>query len=263
MPRGRPRQETVATSTYNDGLGDAGSALVTSAASAASAAWEGWGTALKPACEPLCVARKPLSEKSVAVNVLRWGTGALNIDACRIEGENPSVSRRETSRRTGNAPGHPGEYGSTIKSRITPEAYNREHPGEELGRWPANVVIDEEAAELLDEQSGEQCLQHRSTDSGGASRFFYCAKASQSERHESGRNLHPTVKPLDLMKWLVRMVTPPNGIVLDGFAGSGTTGVACSEEGVRAILCDMNPAYVEMIRKRLLDAQRPLLETTL
>lgn len=152
------------------------------------------------------------------------------------------------------------------------------------GRWPANVVLDEEAAEALDVQSGTlktgawdgkrtipkeggiygdfaavgQTQRARPADTGGASRFFYTAKASSAEREleDGGRSTHPTVKPVDLMRWLVRLVTPPGGTVLDPFAGSGTTGVACAEEGFRFIGIEREPEYHAIALARIAAATR-------
>jgi DNA modification methylase len=152
--------------------------------------WDGWGTALKPANEPIVVARKPISEKAVAENVMKWGTGGLNIDGCRIE-----------------------------------------------SRFPANIILDEEAGRMLDEQQE------------GASRFFYCAKASKKERGEG--NIHPTVKPLKLISYLITLVTPPNGICLDIFEGSGTHALACIENGFKYIGFELNKHYCDIANKRI------------
>lgn len=193
--------------------------------------WAGWETALKPAHEPICVARKPL-DGTVAANVLKHGTGALNIDACRVgyQGEDditPEVGQGTPGERNpgcgANLPGYKENWGAW-------EANQK-------GRWPANVLLDEEAARLLDEQSG------------GASRFFYCAKASRRERGEG--NKHPTVKPLALMEYLCRLVTPPGATILDPFAGSGTTGVAAILGGWSFIGIEKDAAYAEVARARL------------
>ena len=218
--------------------------------------WHGWGTALKPAYEPAILARKPL-RGTVADNVAQWGVGGLNIDGCRL--------------------------------------------GEDGGRWPANVILDEEAAAALDEQSGvtrsirrvgkrtgkeagtygqyvgqnEVDMGH--SDSGGASRFFYTAKASRSEREAgldgvemrkagvmNGRqtgslgaitsphaNHHPTVKPIALMRYMIRLVAPRGAVVLDPFMGSGSTGCAAMVEGMQFIGIDITPEYVDIARRRL------------
>jgi site-specific DNA-methyltransferase (adenine-specific) len=187
--------------------------------------WEGWGTALKPAYEPIILARKPLIG-TVATNVLAYGTGAINIDACRVEGENPSIQRRASAAASGNAPGHCGEYTHTINDRSSPEAYLRERPGEALGRWPANVAHD-------------GCIP---------TRFFYCAKATADERIASK---HPTVKPIALLRWLARMICRPDGVILDPFAGTGTTGEAAVCEGMRAVLIEREEDSQADIHRRM------------
>lgn len=241
--------------------------------------WQGWGTALKPAFEPICLARKPLSESNVAANVLRWGTGAINADGCRIgatRGVPASLSRR-------NRTTVYGKYGGGNPKELNPN----------LGRWPANLVLShtpecrEVEAEpatawacvpgcpvrLLDERSGERpgtridkpslCATDGVTsfdrmrgnrpargfaDTGGASRFFYTAKADHADRDGTR---HPTVKSVDLLKWLVRLVTPPDGVVLDPFMGSGTTVYAARELGFRAIGIDREGGYVQDAIRRL------------
>ena len=205
-------------------------------------AWQGWGTALKPAFEPVVVARKPLGEKTVAANVLAHGTGALNIDATRIA---------TTDDLSGNV------------------------NAELAGRWPANVALDESQAAALDEQSGHSRgrggavglgkgraenasgiastgrVASKHDDEGGASRFFYVAKAPKSERPVVDGTAHPTVKPLTLMRYLIRLVTPPGGCVVDPFAGSGTTLEAAYLEGFEAIGCEMTPEYWPLVAARI------------
>lgn len=227
--------------------------------------FEGWGTALKPANEPICLARKSLEKKlTVAKNVQKWGTGALNIDAGRIEASDapdvPNFSSNAKSRHVGILNG--GKV-SADEPRTTSAS--------QQGRWPANILFDEEAAKLLDEQSGQlksgkpgsrkkewagyatglKTLEKESGfgDSGGASRFFYVAKASKSERGKE--NTHPTVKPVKLMEYLIKLVTPPTGIVLDPFCGSGTTGVAATRLGFGFIGIEREAEYVEIARKRM------------
>jgi DNA modification methylase len=220
--------------------------------------WQGWGTALKPAFEPVVVARKPLIG-TVAANVLAHGTGALNVDGCRVEGDVPSVPQPVYGVRDdgvtdfGSGVGRNGQMSSA--------------PG---GRWPANVVLDESQAEALDEQSGTtqaRIGKPRGADSGegwgmtatgaeyddlgGASRFFYVAKADASERPRVNGTAHPTVKPLSLMRWLVRLVTPPGGTVLEPFAGSGTTVEACIIEGFQCIAIEREADYLPLIRQRI------------
>jgi site-specific DNA-methyltransferase (adenine-specific) len=236
--------------------------------------WSGWGTALKPAHEPIVVARKPLSG-TVAANVLAHGTGALNIDGCRVEfapgdeggvwgdhGQNPENHKTE-----------PGSDGTTMGRGWHRPGSSRN----DQGRWPPNVVLDEAAAAELDRQSGTSTSRKGSErasanamwgrpnhvnngsseydDVGGASRFFptfrYEAKAPADERPRVNGTAHPTVKPLGLVRWLVRLVTPPGGLVLDPFAGSGTTGEACIIEGFQCVLIEREADYLPLIRARL------------
>jgi site-specific DNA-methyltransferase (adenine-specific) len=248
---------------------------------------DGYGTALKPAFEPIVLARKPLSERNVAANVQRWGTGALNIDGCRIEGKPASFG--PGTRKRGGIMGEPDGQMPAWSS--------------DAGRWPANVILDEQAAEMLDQQTGERrsaglyptTVQGSPglygghigvtqgplyADSGGASRFFYVPKADREERNrglygfeedlplgangspnavgttrgslsQPRANVHPTVKPVELMQWLCRMVTPPHGLVLDPFLGSGTTGIAALREGFEFIGIEREPDYVEIARARI------------
>lgn len=241
---------------------------VTAPATEAARAWQGWGTALKPAWEPIILARKPLVG-TVAANVLAHGTGAINVDACRI-GDFQNMTPSGVDRR--NAKLHelgyrPGEY---------PTGADEKTPNTPPGRWPANVALDEEAAAMLDGQTGDlgksaggfkegstgafgkngvygeakgQARPPGFGDSGGASRFFYTAKASRTERGEG--NTHPTVKPLALMRWLAKLVTPPGGVILDPFAGSGTTLLAAQAEGFDAVGIEREAEYVEIARKRI------------
>ena len=275
--------------------GNTGSAAITVPCTDAAREWDGWGTALKPACEPIVLARKPLAG-TVAANVLTHGTGALNIDACRI-------ATAETLRlgKTGLA------SEKFFTKGVASQVDKHQH---EAGRWPANVLLDEEAAALLDEQAGERTSNSMRAgtkagrksavyngdlgrplaadivgSSGGASRFFYVAKAARRERdagldhlparsggeatvREDGsaglnspragagrrggaRNFHPTVKPIELMRYLVRLVTPPGGLVLDPFAGSGTTGIAALREGMRFVGVDLEPEYARIAIARI------------
>lgn len=253
-----------------------------------AAQWSGWGTALKPAMEPVIVARKPLVG-TVAANVQRHGTGAINVDGCRI-GSDSITTKRPAA--TGAAKVY-GAYGGGADT-------------EHLGRWPANVILDAEAGAMLDAQSGitsssdavrnngafksvakgfetaRESFGH--ADSGGASRFFYCAKADGAERDaglddlpivrgadlvdrdegsagltpragagrssDGRRNIHPTVKPIDLMRYLCRLVTPKGGTVLDPFCGSGTTLVAGILEGFNVIGVDMETPHALISLRR-------------
>lgn len=222
--------------------------------------WQGWGTALKPAFEPIVVGRKPLTG-TVAANVLEHGTGALNVDGCRV-GTSETLGWAKGG--WGNAAVGAGGYGEFDSRGITVEG----------GRWPTNVVLDASQAAKLDAESGvsqSRIGKPRGADSGegwgmtatgaeysdlgGASRFFptfhYEAKAPQHERPRDGETAHPTVKPLDLMRWLVRLVTPPCGTVLEPFAGSGTTAEACVVEGFKCIAIEREASYLPLIVQRL------------
>jgi DNA modification methylase len=192
--------------------------------------WEGWGTALKPAHEPIVMARKPLSEKTVAKNVLEHGTGGINIEESRIpyKSKDDMEIRKNTHRETnklgdGNFGG--GKYSQPVES----------------GRFPANIILDEEAGKILDEQS----------DVGGASRFFYCPKTSKRDRNEGVGNNHPTVKPTDLMLYLIRLVTPKGGTTLDPFMGSGSTGKAAIRGGFDFIGIEREEEYMEIAEARI------------
>jgi DNA modification methylase/transcriptional regulator with XRE-family HTH domain len=193
---------------------------ITVPATNAAKQWNGWGSALKPAHEPIVLARKPLLEPTIAANVLKHGTGAINIDGCRVASTDNTVQ----------------------------------------GRFPANLIHDgseEVAAEFAkygERKSGHKKPLHTPTNindfaasTGTADRFFYCAKASKKERNGSK---HPTVKPVALMRYLCRLITPPGGIILDPFAGSGTTGQAAIEEGFSAILIEKEPEYINDIKNR-------------
>jgi len=228
--------------------------------------WEGWGTALKPAHEPICVARKPLIG-TVAENVLTYGTGAINIDECRVD--NNSRPLVVSDRRLEHNTYGPGLGGSQAIGTTN------------LGRWPANVIHDgsEEVLEGFPDSKGQQGDVkgteparrnkvfgkdevrnpfERRKDTGSAARFFYCAKASKKERKGSS---HPTVKPLELMKYLCRLVTPPGGTILDPFAGTGTTGEAAKELGFNAILIEKDENFYRDIQARLYE--KPNLTTFL
>jgi hypothetical protein len=264
--------------------------------------WQGWGTALKPALEPIVVARKPLIG-TVAENVLTHGTGGLNIDASRIDG------KPRTTHTDGNHRGNTELYGQVSGGN---------YEGAQ-GRWPANLILDEYTAELLDEQSGitksgniKPHAQNHTTlyqgglakmseitgshqgDSGGASRFFYVAKASKRDRNEGledlpekgkvfngknpesagmadgsvedkfttqpAKNFHPTVKPTELMRYLVKLITPPGGTVLDPFTGSGSTGKAAILEGFDFIGIELTEDYWPIIEGRLKHAEAKVAE---
>ena len=279
--------------------------------------WQGWGTALKPASEHWVLIRKPLSEKTVAANVLKWGTGGINIEASRIEFQSEAAKASAT----------PGSFNfkegqSTSMYSATTLAKFKDSWVKPQGRFPANLILShtpyctddqcdiECAVKMLDEQSGHLLPtgnkkpsgtkgnsifgiglhEHEKsidTKGGGASRFFYCAKASKSEKNaglddldkkvfatsggaraaasrgekydgNSGfdqislrANHHPTVKSLKLMKYLITMITPPNGVVLDCFMGSGSTGVAAKALGFDFVGIEREADYYEIAKKRI------------
>jgi len=255
-----------------------------------SSPYEGWGTALKPAMELWTLCRKPLEEKTVASNTLKYGTGGINIDGCRVEGENTRLNGRKKE--------------SDDNNEIF-TGYGSQEKGEKnYGRFPANIILDgsDEVVGLFPNTTthgvktpydngaskginlgGGQVTPYETT-SGSASRFFYCAKASKSERNkgldgvdEKGKvfngqsdkpskevkdvekrfntkptkNFHPTVKPIKLMEYLVRLVTKPKGVVLDPFGGSGSTGIACVNQGFKFILFDNEQEYVDIAKARI------------
>jgi site-specific DNA-methyltransferase (adenine-specific) len=257
--------------------------------------WEGWGTALKPAHEPIVMARKPLSEKTVVDNVLEWGTGGLNIDGCRVGSETMI-----------NQPaGDNDVYNTSWKGTKT----------ETEGRFPANLILDEEAGKILDEQSGTSKStggriekktgwgefggsgqkeiidgQPGFGDTGGASRFFYCPKTSKTDRNEGledfeekksrkwrddkgmkltgsgnprnemSKNFHPTVKP---MLYLIRLVTPKGGTTLDPFMGSGSTGKGAVRGGFDFIGIEREEEYFEIAKARIdYEQKNPYIEET-
>ena len=196
--------------------------------------WSGWGTALKPAYEPIILARKPL-RGTVARNVQTYGTGAVNVDGCRISHDEPLEVTTRTAPRYSGAVMANGVRGG-IQSAVA--------SADPSGRWPANVLLDEAAAAAVDAVSD------------GASRFFYTSKASGEDRGRWQGNDHPTVKPTDLMRWLCRLVTPPGGLILDPFMGSGSTGVAAVAEGFRFVGIDIERHHVDIAERRLKHAAR-------
>jgi DNA modification methylase len=265
---------------------------ITAPATREAQQWQGWGTALKPALEPIVVARKPLIG-TVAENVLTHGTGGLNIDASRI----------------GSNGEHKRSFQPTNSDRNIYGEQSGFQPHNAEGRWPANLILDEYTAELLDEQSGQskspapyqqaskslpmygsEAFHDRPSthhgDSGGASRFFYVAKASKRDRNEGledlaekprntrvgdensvftplhavAKNFHPTVKPTALMQYLVKLITPPGGTVLDPFTGSGSTGKAAILEGFDFIGIELTEDYWPIIEGRLKHAEAKVAE---
>jgi hypothetical protein len=209
---------------------------------------------------------------------LEHGTGALNIDGCRIE-TNGLTARPPLSTAKHEGWQRPWNDDDVARARVTQRRNVSHDKRDTIGRWPANVTLDDEAAGLLDHQSGHLHARGNvkdekrqssngtwptwgvgmtsaadASDSGGASRFFYTAKASRKDRNTNGaNNTHPTVKPTKLMQWLITLVLPPGGILLDPFAGSGSTGVAARNLDVRCILIEREDEYVDIIRQRLDD----------
>ena len=266
---------------------------LTTPATDAARTWQGWGTALKPAHEPIVVARKPLAG-TVAGNVLAHGTGALNIDGCRVGEAGGTTGAFDGSRSSGVFAANDGRIGGTPAGGVQNIA---------AGRWPANVVLSHAddcgdtvcaggcPVATLDKQSGEltsganpsrrgadgerstygeyagqsDANPQRGAETGSASRFFpafrYEAKAPTTERIRLNGSAHATVKPLDLMRWLVRLVTPPGGVVLDPFAGSGTTAEAALLEGFRCITIEREPDYLPLIVQRINRRRDPVAAT--
>ena len=235
--------------------------IITAPATDAARQWQGWGTALKPALEPITVARKPLCG-TVAENVLQYGTGGINVDGCRVEGRERTdyglANSVRTQKNTFAAPSETADFDGT------------------KGRWPANLIHDgsDEVTGLFPETAsggGDKHGRNSSSfmsstnweafkgtsiggDTGSAARFFYTAKADKADRGHG--NNHPTVKPQALMRYLVRLVCQPGGVVLDPFSGSGTTAAAARLEQCRSILCELSAEYcdiaVERLRQRVL-----------
>ena len=261
---------------YGGDIDREGIQKITAPATEAAKKWDGFGTALKPALEPITVARKPLAEKTVAANVLKYGTGGLNIDGCRVnfesdadKAESVGKNQHEKYKNNGSA------KDAMIPFLASEKRTNYQAP---KGRWPANLIHDgsEEVKRLFPVTKGEKARKIKRTkqgseifkilgdeagemqpDNGGsAARYFYCAKASKKDR--GAGNNHPTVKPTDLMRYLVRLVTPPGGIVLDPFMGSGSTMKAAKLEGFEGIGIEMTPEYFKIAEKRVQEAEKEL-----
>jgi hypothetical protein len=248
--------------------------------------WRGLGSGLKPSLEPITVARKPLGKGTVAENVQRFGVGALNIDGCRVAttdklgggGEKAETSGKFTNdgwrRPWMDDPDALEAQAAKVRANV--------EKAEAVGRWPANLIHDgsdevlaafPNAPGQLAKASSSETRKNQNTygemkrgsqageprdDSGSAARFFYAAKASKSERGEG--NSHPTVKPIALMCYLCRLVTPPGGLILDPFTGSGSTGVAALQEGFRFLGCEREDAYVAIAEARLAQVIKQMLK---
>lgn len=246
-----------------------------------SARFDGINTALKPAWEPIALARKPPAV-SIAANALEFGTGGLNIDACRIDAGGESLGGGVVSART-DGWDRPWKHDAEAVERVRRRGREAVEKAEALGRYPANLIHDG-SAEVTglfpaeagafapvrgDEPSAQTGIVYGDItrqagvfhgDGGSAARFFYCAKAGPDDRLDSK---HPTVKPVELMRWLVRLITPPGGVVLDPFAGTGSTGVAALREGLGAVLIERDPEYQGDITRRfdrLTGRDAPLLQ---
>jgi site-specific DNA-methyltransferase (adenine-specific) len=233
---------------------------ITAPATDAAKQWDGWGTALKPACEFFTLARKPLSEKTVAANVLKWGTGGINIDGCRVGTE---------TIKTCGGDKFPSVYGT----------YKTAEESTHQGRFPANLIHDgsQQVMDLFPESKSGVAVKknldgrtynahqewgHKAKagedigygDKGSAARFFYCPKASKKDREEG--NTHPTVKPTALMAYLCRLITPTGGTVLDPYMGSGSTGKAAVSEGFDFIGCELDEDYYKIATARINQQQQ-------
>lgn len=224
--------------------------------------WDGWGTALKPAFEPIILAQRPISEKTIVDNVLKWGTGGINIDESRIALNGEIIPINVLENWSG--------FGQEVRPDYTPTVNTK-------GRWPANVILDEETGQMVDNQSGTLKsgkdavrtkegyfgehgglghagdVQTTYGDSGGASRFFYCSKSSKKEKENNGKS-HPTSKPIALMVYLVRLITPKGGIVLDPFLGGGSTALACMQLGFDCVGIEKEQEYYDLAMNRIKDA---------
>ena len=302
----------VGTAAYGDYAGNAGD--ITAPATDAAKQWDGWGTALKPALEPITLARKPL-EGTVAANVLKWHTGALNIDGCRVE--HASEADRASATPQGKVTAKSGALAGGTQHDGERAEFDR--PDTSKGRWPANLIHDgsdevlagfpnnnpgcrphiitaSDATEASNKEKGWGSVSVPKNKFAGfddgedksAARFFYCAKTSKTDRNEGledapdavlarscqaiaeakrgntveseggafnkarvVKNNHPTVKPTDLMRYLCRLVTPPEGIVLDPFMGSGSTGKAAMLEGFQFIGIERDAEYFAICQKRV------------
>jgi DNA modification methylase len=324
FPDGSKPRETQQLKIYNENEKYIGNPKYTKGTSP----YEGWGTALKPANEPICVARKPLSEKTIAENVLRWGTGGINVDGCRIGYEENDKTKNIVNYNYNLKDKQSGVMYHNYDGETKPSTGHKEKMMvfNNEGRFPANFIIECICDEvipgdihtnpncpcrLLDEQSGISESKKRKNpstrkdtsvlfnaigitntgegeynDKGGASRFFYVPKVSKKERNlgldgfeekesvlpglntfdESGnrlradgsiipplisKNNHPTVKPINLLTYLVRLITPPNGVVMDCYMGSGSVGIAAQLEGFQFIGMEMDKDYFNIAETRI------------
>lgn len=236
----------------NIGSGDRFQAMLTAPATDAARKWDGWGTSLKPSVEPAILARKPL-EGTVAANVLKWGTGALNIDACRIQPGDPAWPGPQESWDVPNPDAEGLHFKQQLKGTGEGRGITRStlHP---LGRWPANLYQCPKPS-TAERELGTEGLNV--TSAGQLTGRVEGSAGLQSPRAGAGRvsmgrrNIHPTVKPLHLMRWLVRLVCPSGGLVVDPFMGSGTTGMAAALEGMGFHGIERDAQYVQIASARL------------
>ena len=229
--RGRTKCATFGGSFSDDDGTTYGTRIDDTPATEAAKQWDGWGTALKPACEFFTLARKPLSEKTVAANVLKWGTGGINIDGCRVEAGDELKSGTYQRGKGAESSMNCAKDGSMEKEF--------KYDGSKR-RFPANLIHDG-SQEVLDLFPG--------TNKDSAARFFYCPKASKKDRDEG--NTHPTVKPTALMAYLCRLITPTGGVVLDPYMGSGSTGKAAVQEGFSFVGCELDEEYYKIAKARI------------
>ena len=266
---------------------------ITAPATEAARQWAGWGTALKPSIEPVVMARKPLAG-TVAANVLEWGTGGINVDGCRIAAEpwtRPGSNAvggvyGDFGNDTGRTGSPSGRWPANIIHDGSPEVL-AVFPQQKSGGFSQGMIQHSRACNVAKGAEAERVRDARAPDSGSAARFYYCAKASRAEREHgldalprgivdptraedsagrdnpragagrsgSGRaNIHPTVKPVDLMRYLLRLVTPPGGLTIDPYAGSGTTGVAAVHEGFRFAGCELETPHALIAVTRIAQA---------
>tara|TARA_R110000772_G_scaffold148919_4_gene259578 strand:+ start:1089 stop:2222 length:1134 start_codon:yes stop_codon:yes gene_type:complete len=225
---------------------------ITAPATPEAKEWDGWGTGLKPSQEPAILARKPIAEKNICLQVLKTGTGAINIDGCRFAYGDPCWVGPQC--KTGSRLTNTGSPFSKNSNDETAETFIENN----LGRWPANIYQCKKPSRSERDQGldhlaptlGSDAVQ-RKPDSAGINN----PRAGAGRTAETVKNFHPTVKPVDLMRWLVRLVTPPKGVVLDPFAGSGSTLVAATLEGIDSIGIEITPEYLPIITGRVKDAE--------
>ena len=262
---GTKQRATARAGIYSE---QKGQAMETAPATESAKQWDGWGSALKPACEFFTLCRKPLSEKTIAANVIKWGTGGINVDGCRVEAN-------------GEKTGSNGACGLSPESGWNENSMSRDVTTKQSttqGRFPANLIHDG-SQEVLDlfpvtkpspkvtrtknsnapqtsnaygQYSDEGRVINGHGDQGSAARFFYAAKASKKDREEG--NTHPTVKPTNLMAYLCRLITPTGGTVLDPYMGSGSTGKAARREGFRFVGIEREPEYMAIAEARTTNA---------